>query len=109
MGFGSDWTVAPINPMLGIYAAVTRQTLDGSHPEGWIPEQKITVAQAIQCYTINNAFAAFEEKQKGSIESGKYADLVLLSDDILSIDPVKIKDVQVVMTVVNGKVVYKKP
>ena len=109
MGFGSDWTVAPINPLLGIYAAVTRQTLDGSHPEGWIPEQKITVAQAIQCYTINNAFAAFEEKQKGSIETGKYADLVMLSDDILSIDPVKIREVQVVMTVVNGKVVYKKP
>jgi predicted amidohydrolase YtcJ len=106
-GFGSDWTVAPINPLLGIYAAVTRRTLDEKNPEGWIPEQKITVAQAIQCYTINNAYAAFEEKQKGSIEVGKFADLVMLDEDILLIDPVKIRDVHVIMTVLGGKVIYE--
>jgi len=106
-GFGSDWTVAPINPLLGIYAAVTRRTLDEKNPDGWIPEQKITVAQAIQCYTINNAYAAFEEKQKGSIEVGKFADLVMLDEDILLIDPVKIRDVHVIMTVLGGKVIYE--
>ena len=69
--FGSDWTVAPINPLLGIYAAVTRRTLDGKNPNGWVPEQKISVEEAIKCYTLNNAYAAFEEDKKGSIEKGK--------------------------------------
>ena len=81
--FGSDWTVAPINPLLGIYAAVTRRTLDDKNPNGWIPEQKITVEEAIKAYTINNAYAAFEEKIKGTIEVGKLADLVVLNEDIL--------------------------
>ncbi len=106
--FGSDWTVAPINPLLGIYAAVTRRTLDDKNPNGWIPEQKITVAEAIKAYTINNAYAAFEENIKGTIEAGKLADLVVLNEDILMIDPVKIKDVKVDMTVFDGKVIYKK-
>jgi predicted amidohydrolase YtcJ len=106
--FGSDWTVAPINPLLGIYAAVTRRTLDDKNPNGWIPEQKITVEEAIKAYTINNAYAAFEENTKGSIEVGKLADLVILNEDILTIDSVKIKDVKVDMTVFDGKVIYKK-
>lgn len=106
--FGSDWTVAPINPLLGIYAAVTRRTLDDKNPEGWIPEQKITVEEAIKAYTINNAYAAFEDNIKGSIEAGKLADLVLLNEDIFLIDPVKIKDVKVDMTVFDGKVIYKR-
>ncbi len=106
--FGSDWTVAPINPLLGIYAAVTRRTLDDKNPNGWIPEQKITVEESIRAYTINNAYAAFEENTKGSIEVGKLADLVVLDADILTIDPVKIKDVKVDMTVFDGKVIYKK-
>lgn len=106
--FGSDWTVAPLNPLVGIYAAVTRRTLDDKNPNGWIPEQKISVEEAIRCYTINNAYAAFEENVKGSIEVGKLADLVLLSEDILTIDPVKIKDVRVDMTVFDGKVIYKR-
>ncbi len=108
MCFGSDWTVAPLSPLLGIYAAVTRRTTDGANPNGWFPEQKISVEQAIECYTINNAYAAFEEKEKGSISSGKLADLVVLSEDILKIDPVKIENVQVEMTVVGGKVVFEK-
>jgi len=106
MTFGSDWTVAPLNPLLGIYAAVTRRTLDGATPNGWIPEQKISVEQAIRAYTIENAYGAFEEKDKGSIEVGKLADLVVLSDDILKIDPITIENVQVVMTVLGGKIVY---
>lgn len=105
--FGSDWTVAPLNPLLGIYAAVTRATLDGKNPGGWIPEQKITVEEAVKCYTINNAYASFDEKEKGSIEPGKYADLVLLSDDIFTISPEKIKEVEVILTVFDGKVIYQ--
>lgn len=106
--FGSDWAVAPLVPLYGIYAAVTRQTLDGKNPEGWIPEQKISVEEAISAYTIYNAYAAFEENEKGSIEAGKLADFVVLSDDILTIDPVKIKDVKVIMTVFDGLIIYEK-
>jgi len=106
--FGSDWTVAPLNPLTGIYAAVTRRTTDGANPNGWFPEQKITVQEAIECYTINNAYAAFEENEKGSISPGKLADFVVLSEDILSVDPGRIEKVSVEMTVVGGKVVYEK-
>ncbi len=106
MCFGSDWTVAPLNPLLGIYAAVTRRTIDGATPQGWFPEQKISVKDAIEAYTINNAYAAFEENEKGSITVGKLADFVVLEEDILSIDPVKIEKVEVAMTILGGKVVY---
>ena len=106
--FGSDWTVAPIDPLLGIYAAVTRRTTDGKNPGGWFPEQKISVEEAVRAYTINNAYAAFEENDKGTIAPGKLADFVVLSEDIFSIDPVKIADVKVQMTVVGGVVVYMK-
>jgi predicted amidohydrolase YtcJ len=108
MCFGSDWTVAPLNPLLGIYAAVTRRTTDGANPGGWFPEQKISVEEAIEAYTINCAYAAFEENENGSITPGKLADLVVLSEDILTIDPVKIERVDVEMTVVGGKIVYMK-
>jgi len=106
--FGSDWTVAPINPLLGIYAAVTRRTIDGRNPDGWHSEQKISVEDAIKCYTINNAYASFQENELGSIEKGKFADFIVLSDNILIIDPVKIKDVNVVLTVFNGNIIYNK-
>lgn len=105
--FGTDWYVAPLNPLLGIYAAVTRRTLDDKNPNGWIPEQKISVEEAIKCYTLNSAYASFEENIKGSIEVGKLADLIILSDDILSIDPVKIKDAKVELTVFDGKIIYQ--
>ncbi|MDQ2712676.1 MAG: amidohydrolase [Acidobacteriota bacterium] len=105
LAFGSDWDVAPMTPLMGIYAATTRQTLDGKHPGGWVPEQKITVAEAIHAYTMGSAYASFDEKIKGSIEPGKLADFVVLSDDILSIDPVKIADTKVYMTIFNGRVV----
>lgn len=108
MSFGSDWTVAPLNPLLTIYAAVTRRTLDGKNPDGWFPEQKITVEEAIKAHTYTSAYSAYEEDRKGSIAVGKFADLVMLSDNILEIDPVKIKEVEVLMTVVDGAVVYEK-
>jgi hypothetical protein len=108
MCFGSDWTVAPINPLLGIYAAVTRRTTDGAAPNGWYPEQKISVKEAIECYTINNAYAAFEENDKGSITVGKLADFVVLEDDILTIDPISIENARVAKTVLGGKIVYER-
>jgi hypothetical protein len=107
LAFGSDWDVAPMSPIMGIYAAATRRTLDGKHPDGWIPEQKITVREAIHAYTMGSAYASFQEKIKGSIEPGKLADFVVLSDDILSIDPVKIADTKVYATIFNGKVIGK--
>lgn len=106
--FGTDWNVAPLNPLWGIYAAVTRRTLDGKNPGGWVPEQKITVAEAIECYTINSAYASFDEDIKGSLEKGKLADFVVLSDDILSIDPAKIWDVTVEMTVLGGEIIFQR-
>src|SRR5579872_1371683 len=108
LAFGSDWYVAPMEPLLGIYAAATRRTLDGKHPDGWVPEQKITVAQAIRAYTWGSAYASFDESNKGTIEPGKLADFAVLSDDILSIDPVEISKTKVVMTVFDGKVVYER-
>ena len=105
--FGSDWTVAPLNPLEGIYAAVTRSTLDDKNPDGWFPEQKISVEEAVKCYTINNAYASFEENLKGSIKEGKLADIIILSDDIFEISPFKIKDVKVIMTIFNGKIIYE--
>jgi len=105
---GSDWTVAPLNPLTGIYAAVTRCTLDGQNPEGWIPEQKISLEEAIKGYTINGAYAEFAEFKKGSIEKGKLADLVVLDQNLFRIPPEQIKDARVTMTVLNGRIIYKK-
>ncbi|MBV8306076.1 MAG: amidohydrolase [Gammaproteobacteria bacterium] len=107
LAFGTDWDVAPLNPLLGLYAAVTRATLDGKHPEGWFPEQKLTIQEAIEAYTMGSAFAEFQEREKGSITPGKLADMVLLSDDVLVIEPAKIRDVKVLETIVGGKVVFE--
>ena len=106
LAFGTDWDVAPLNPLSTIYAAVTRATLDGKNPNGWFPEQKLTVAEAVEAYTMGSAYAEFQEKQEGSIAPGKLADMVVLSDDIFSIDPAKIRDVKVLKTIVGGKVVW---
>ena len=106
LAFGSDWFVAPPTPLEGIYAAVTRQTLDGENPDGWIPAQKITVAEALTAYTRNAAFAEFEEDSKGTLEVGKLADFVILSDDLTTIPLEKIKNVRVLLTVVGGQVMY---
>jgi predicted amidohydrolase YtcJ len=107
LAFGSDWTVAPLNPMEGLKAAVTRQTLDGKHPEGWVPEQKITVDQAIHAYTVGSAYAEFAEQVKGSITPGKLADLVMLDRDIYKIDPLEIDKTKVLLTVMDGRVVFE--
>ena len=106
LAFGSDWDVAPMVPLMGIYAAATRRTLDGKHPDGWVPEQKITVAEAIRAYTMGSAYASFDEKIKGSIEPGKLADMVVLEDDILSMPTVEIEKARVEATVFDGKVIY---
>lgn len=106
LALGTDWTVAPLNPMLTIYAAVTRATLDGKHPDGWLPEQKLSVNEAVEAYTMGSAYAEFQDKEKGSITPGKLADMVLLSDDIFKIRPEAIKDTTVVMTMVGGRAVY---
>jgi predicted amidohydrolase YtcJ len=92
--------------MLGVYAAVTRATLDGKNPNGWFPEQKLTVAETVEAYTMGSAYAEFQENEKGSITPGKLADLVILSDDIFKIDPAKIRDVKVLKTFVGGKLVW---
>jgi predicted amidohydrolase YtcJ len=106
LAFGTDWEVAPLDPMLTIYAAVTRATLDGKRPGGWFTEQKLTVSEAVEAYTMGSAYAEFQEKEKGSITPGKLADMVLLSDDIFTIDPAKIRDVKVLNTIVGGKFVF---
>jgi predicted amidohydrolase YtcJ len=107
LAFGSDWPVAPLSPILGIYAAVTRATLDGKHPDGWFPEQRLTVEEALRAYTQGSAYAAFQENEKGSIAPGKLGDVVVISDDLFTIPPAKIKDARVVMTVMGGKIVYR--
>jgi predicted amidohydrolase YtcJ len=104
--FGSDWTVAPLSPLLGIYAAVTRATLDGKHPGGWIPDQKISVEEAIRCYTLDGSYASFDETHTGTLQPGKLADFIVLSEDIVSIDPVRIPQVAVEMTFVGGECVW---
>jgi predicted amidohydrolase YtcJ len=107
VAFGTDWTVAPLNPMLSIYAAVTRCTLDGKHPGGWFPEQKISVTEAVHCYTVNSAYAEFSENVKGTLTPGKLADVVMLDKNIFTIDPVEIENAKVVLTVVDGKVAFE--
>jgi predicted amidohydrolase YtcJ len=108
LAFGSDWHVAPMEPIMGIYAAATRRTLDGKHPNGWIPEQKISVGEAIRAYTWGSAYASFDDKIKGTIEPGKLADFAVLSSDILTIDAKTIDTVKVSMTVFDGRVIYQR-
>jgi predicted amidohydrolase YtcJ len=108
LAFGSDWSVAPLDPVLGIYAATTRRTLDGKRPGGWVPEQKITVEEAVRAYTFGSAYAEFAENAKGAITPGKLADFVILSRDIFRIEPAEIENVRVTMTIMGGRVVYEK-
>ncbi|HEX8293027.1 MAG TPA: amidohydrolase family protein, partial [Pyrinomonadaceae bacterium] len=108
LAFGSDWSVAPLDPVMGIYAAATRRTLDGKNPGGWVPEQKITVEEAVRAYTFGSAYAEFAEGAKGTVTPGKLADLVILDRDIFRIDPAEIEKVKVRMTVVDGRVVFEK-
>jgi predicted amidohydrolase YtcJ len=109
VAFGSDWPVAPATPLEGIYAAVTRRTLDGAHPGGWVPEQKITVEEALRAYTRGGAYAGFAEGDKGALEPGKLADVVVLDRDLLTVAPEALADAHVAATIVGGRVVYQAP
>jgi predicted amidohydrolase YtcJ len=106
--FGSDWTVAPIDPLLGIYAAVTRRTLDDANPDGWVPQERITAEEALRAYTTANAYGAFMEDRLGVLRPGALADLVVLSADILQLDPTRIGDVRVDYTIVGGAIVHER-
>jgi predicted amidohydrolase YtcJ len=105
LAFGSDWPVAPATPLEGIYAAVTRRTLDDKNPEGWVPQQKISVAEALHSYTTDAAFASYEESRKGVLAAGYLADLVMLDRDLFAIPPPQIREAKVVMTIVGGRIV----
>lgn len=107
VAFGSDWYVAPAEPLAGIYAAVTRRTLDDANPDGWVPEQRISVEQALHAYTYEGAYASFEENLKGTLKVGMLADMVLLDRDLTAIPVETIRDARVLRTIVGGKVVYK--
>jgi predicted amidohydrolase YtcJ len=109
LAFGSDWSVAPLNPLLGIDAAVKRRTIDGKHPDGWFGQQKISVAEAIEAYTIGSAYAAFQEEDRGSLQIGKLADMVVLSRDILAdSERDRIANTHVLISIVGGKIVFEK-
>ena len=107
VAFGSDWFVAPPTPLEGIYAAVTRRTLDGAHPDGWVPSQKITVEDALRAYTDAGAFAGFDEAERGTLERGKLADFVLIDRDLTRVGPDALRDARVVLTVVGGRIRYE--
>jgi hypothetical protein len=108
LAFGSDWFVAPATPIEGIYAAVTRRTLDDKNPNGWIPEQKISVEEALHAYTTGAAYAEHAEHDKGLIRVGMLADLVVLDRDLTKIAPETIRDAKIVMTIVGGKPTYER-
>ena len=109
LAFGSDWTVAPLDPMLGVYAAVTRRTLDDKNPGGWVPEQKITVGEALRAYTYGNAWATFNEQKWGTLATGRFADVVVLDRDPFAVAPESLGTVKPRYTIVGGRVVYRKP
>jgi predicted amidohydrolase YtcJ len=109
LAFGSDWTVAPLDPMLGVYAAVTRRTLDGKNPGGWVPEQKITVGEALRAYTYGNAWATFSEQKRGTLAASRFADVVVLDRDPFAVPAESLGTVKPRLTIVGGKVVYRKP
>lgn len=107
--FGTDWPVEPINPYLGLYAAVTRQSTEGDPAGGWWPQERLTIADAIRCYTAESAYASFEEKEKGQLVAGMLADITVHSRDLLTINPREILQTETVMTILGGKVVYERP
>jgi predicted amidohydrolase YtcJ len=108
LAFGSDWTVAPLDPLAGVYAAVTRRTLDDKNPNGWVPEQKITVGEALRAYTAGNAFATFDEKKRGALAPGYYADVVVVDRNLFTTPPESLAEARVRYTIVGGKLVYER-
>ena len=109
LAFGSDWPVVTINPWLGLGVAVTRQTEDGTPAEGFVPQQRLSVGDAIRGYTIGAAFAGRREKSEGALEPGKVADLIVVSQDLFKVEPSEIPKTKVLLTMVGGKVVYQAP
>ena len=109
LAFGSDWSVAPLDPLLGVYAAVTRRTLDGRNPGGWVPDQKISVGEALRAYTYGNAWATFNEQKWGTLAPGRYADVVVLDRDPFAVPAESLGAVKPRFTIVGGRVVYRKP
>jgi predicted amidohydrolase YtcJ len=109
LAFGSDWPVVTLNPWRGVQNALTRQTLDGNPPDGFVAQERVTLEDAIRAYTLGAAFAGRREKTEGSLEPGKVADLIILSQDLFNVPPSKISDTQVLLTMVGGKVVYQSP
>lgn len=109
LALGTDWSVEPLDPMRGVYSCVTRRHIELDYPEdGWFPEQKLTMAQAIRYYTFGSAYASFEDDIKGSLEEGKLADMVVLSKDLFEIEPREVLTSQVIYTILGGKIIYKK-
>jgi predicted amidohydrolase YtcJ len=108
LALGTDWNVAPLDPILTLYAAITRATLDGKNPNGWVPEQKISISEAVKAYTAGSAYAEFQEHDKGALARGKLADMVILSGDIFGVAPAAIRDIKVQMTMVGGKIVFRR-
>jgi predicted amidohydrolase YtcJ len=108
LAFGSDWFVAPPTPIEGIYAAATRRTLDDKNPNGWVPEQKISVEDALRAYTRGGAYASFDEKEKGVLAPGALADFAIIDRDLTRVAPESIRDAHVTLTAVGGRVVYER-
>jgi len=108
IAFGTDWPVEPLNPMLGIYAAVTREFPEGGPAGGWHPEEKLTLEQALKLYTRGSAYAEFAEDVKGTLEPGRLADLVVLSKNLFEITPREILETKAVLTIVGGKIVFER-
>ncbi|MDH5621972.1 MAG: amidohydrolase [Gammaproteobacteria bacterium] len=108
LSFGSDWPVAPLSPIEGVYAAVTRRTIDGLNPDGWQPQEKITVEEALSAYTVANAYSGFEEDRAGTLEPGKRADFVMLSEDPREVAPANIRSIEVLETVIDGVSAFRK-
>lgn len=108
LAFSTDWPVESLNPLVGLYAAVTRESIHGGPPDGWLPEEKMTLEQSIESYTLTAAYAEFAEGQKGSIEVGKLADIVILDNNLFDIPPREILNTNVVYTITDGKIVYKR-
>lgn len=108
LAFGSDWTVAPLDPLLGIYAAVTRRTLDGLHPEGWVPQERITVAEAVRAYTVGNAWAVFAEQQRGTIAPGFDGDVVIVDRNLFTLAADSLDQAHVRATIVGGRIVFRR-
>jgi len=107
VGFGSDWFVSPLEPLYGIQIAVTHQTLDGKSPV-WNAKERLTLLEALHCYTRGSAYLNFLDNETGTLEVGKKADIVILNENLFAVEPHHIHNVLVVFTFVNGRVVYRR-